>query len=64
MVVCAAGMGRETGRFPSDRWVAGRARSSLFRPAAAQIDQLHAATRANSSLFSAPAVTRNVEMLF
>jgi hypothetical protein len=33
-------------------------------PAAAQIDQLHAAIRAKSSLFSAAAVTRNLEIPF
>jgi hypothetical protein len=38
--------------------------SSSFRPATAQIDQLHAATRAKSSRFNAAAVTRNLESLF
>jgi hypothetical protein len=38
--------------------------SSSFRPAAAQIDQLHAAARAKSSRFNAAAVTRNLETLF
>jgi hypothetical protein len=38
--------------------------SSSFRPAAAQIDQLRAATRAKSSRFNAVAVTRNLETLF
>jgi len=37
--------------------------SSSFRPAAAQIDQLRAATRAESSLFNAAANTRNLETL-
>lgn len=37
--------------------------SSSLRPAAAQIDQLHAATRAKSSLFNAAAVTCNLETL-
>jgi hypothetical protein len=35
-----------------------------LRRAAAQIDALHAATRATSSLFSAAAVARNLEMPF
>jgi hypothetical protein len=38
--------------------------SSSFRPAAAQIDQLHAATRAKSSWFNAAAVARNLETRF
>ena len=38
--------------------------SSSFRPATAQIDQLHAAIRAKSSRFNAAAVTRNLETLF
>jgi hypothetical protein len=38
-------------------------RSSSFRPAAAQIDQPHAATRAKSSQFSGAAVTGNLETL-
>ena len=38
--------------------------SSFFRPATAQIDHLHAATRAKSSRFNATAVTRNLETLF
>ncbi len=42
----------------------GAAGSPPFRPAAAQIDQLHAATRAKSSLFSAEAVTHKLEMPF
>ena len=40
----------------------GGAGSSPLRPAAAQIDQLHAATRAKNSLFSAAVVARNFEM--
>lgn len=42
----------------------GGAGSSSFRPAAAQIDQLNAATRAKSSLFNAAAVARNLKTLF
>ena len=42
----------------------GLAGSSSFRSAAAQIDQLHAATRAKSALFDAAAVTRDLETLF
>jgi hypothetical protein len=38
--------------------------SSFFRRAATQIDQLHAATRAKSSLFNSGAVTRNLETFF
>jgi hypothetical protein len=38
--------------------------SSSFRPAAAQIDQLHAAIRAKSSWFNAAAVACNLETLF
>jgi hypothetical protein len=37
--------------------------SSSFCPAAAQIDQLHAATCAKTSRFNAAAVTRNLETL-
>jgi hypothetical protein len=37
---------------------------SSFRPAAAQIDQLHAAIRAKSSRPNVAAVTRNLETLF
>ena len=40
----------------------GAAGSCPFRLAAAQIDELHVATRATSSLFSAAAVARNLEM--
>ena len=38
--------------------------SSSFRPATAQIDQLHAALRAKGSRFNAAAVTRHLETLF
>jgi hypothetical protein len=38
--------------------------SSSFRPAAAQIDQLHAAIRAKRSRFNVAAVTCNLETLF
>jgi hypothetical protein len=38
--------------------------SSSFRRSAAQIDQLHAATRAKSSRFDAAVVARNLEKLF
>lgn len=38
--------------------------SSFFRWAAAQIDQLHAATRAKSSRFDAAAVTGHLETFF
>ena len=41
----------------------GLAGSSSFRSAAAQIDQLRAATRAKSSRFNAAAVTHNFETL-
>jgi hypothetical protein len=37
---------------------------SSFRPATAQIDQLYAATRSNSSRFDVAAVTCNLETLF
>lgn len=40
------------------------ARSSSFPPAAARIDQLHAATSARSPRFKAAAVTRNLETVF
>jgi len=38
--------------------------SSFFRPSAAQIDQLDAATRRESSRFDVAAVTCNLEALF
>jgi hypothetical protein len=38
--------------------------SSSFRPAPAQIDQLHAARRAKISWFNAAVATRNLETLF
>jgi hypothetical protein len=38
--------------------------SSSFRPATAQIDQLHAAVRAKGSQFNVAAVARNFESLF
>jgi hypothetical protein len=49
----------------SRRTAANRvAGSSSFRPATAQIDQLYAARRGNSSRFDVAAVTCNLETLF
>ena len=56
---------RSTTRSVGQRLCSGATRRrgpSPFRPAAAQIDQLHPAAGAKSSLLSAAAVTRNLEM--
>jgi hypothetical protein len=44
--------------------VAKRAAESSLRPATAQIDQLHAATRAKGAWFNVAVFARNLETVF